>query len=708
MKFSRIDEGISLAKTARKGSPTFCAVSRRMLPTADEIQTVKKIANCRANGLADDTILRIPLNYFKKNGTRDPGEIISRFSSKRYNLLESIADIVRIPKGVAVSAIQLLHEKFPKNGTIKYLNRMPFVQKHVKMTEVKNNIGTLQGIYKNGVEFLRKTKIDSEVCEQGVKRRVCESVSNKFDKLLNDSMGWGKPKYDTKYERFWVRIVSGFTAANFLGKDFFNKAKLNNKNDAQANQSAKEKVNQEVFASAGEAVSQFAFLATFAHLANTKTWVAPLFSALIGLTFNVASRVLLGRKLTRVKVPQTVAQFQNIPKIEDFIQRAKNPENSDITEAPTQKKKHWLSWKNVLLAVGATIAGGFALKSGMKTKTFKNLKDNFCATPLGTGLKNLKSSMYKDITTDRKELKELSDFLNAMGEDSLGEKISEAIPNLKKGSGIYLGRHSRTVKLFNKVEVPIAKMWEVAFAPFRFVKEFLSYPYKMVNTAVQASAKSTLKKHGINWRKSKAKNINNRFLRLCRNLVDVPERTKKPEVPDIDNIMVQFRKFKETGTNARSEFEKYVRKMRKISVNSITSSKISNEKLAVPAQILGMLSGIVFNMNDDFNQTISLGGSKEQAEKDARLRGVNKFIRVAVQATIVGTLNGLFAKYYHSSLTKAALITAGATITTDAACRSLTGMPLKKMSKEELDKHEKSKEKGIAQKYYQFVNRIVS
>ena len=148
--------------------------------------------------------------------------------------------------------------------------------------------------------------------------------------------------------------------------------------------------------------------------------------------------------------------------------------------------------------------------------------------------------------------------------------------------------------------------------------------------------------------------------------------------------------------------------MRKISVNSTTASKIQNEKLAVPAQILGMLGGIVFNMNDDYNKTIELGGTKEQAEKDGRLRGANKFVRVAVQATIAGTLNSMFAKYYTGSLLQAALITAGATIATDAACRGLTGMPFRKMSKEELIKHQEKKENGVNEKYFKVVDKIVS
>ena len=47
-------------------------------------------------------------------------------------------------------------------------------------------------------------------------------------------MAFDKTTYDTKKERFITRLVSGFTAAVFLGNDFFNSAKPKGKTDEEA------------------------------------------------------------------------------------------------------------------------------------------------------------------------------------------------------------------------------------------------------------------------------------------------------------------------------------------------------------------------------------------------------------------------------------------------------------------------------------------
>jgi len=696
MELSRINQNISFKGSVRKDSPTFGGISAKNLANSDAIKAVKKIVDGSANNLLSDTVERIPKKYLTESGV--PVAV-----SKGKDLVESFVDIGRIPRGIATSIAQNLYERFPDNKLVKQFYNAPFVQKHIGLTSLKNNLGALRGIYKNGTEFLKKAGGDADVAK--------ETVSKGFDKLLNSSMGWGKPSYDTKYERFWVRLVSGFTAANFLGKDFFNKAKMNGKDDREAKRSAREKITQERLANTGEAISQFAFLATFAQLANTKSWVAPVVSAGIGVAFNVISRLALGRKLTRVKTTPTSVQFGSTPQIEDFVQKAKNEQKPDNISAPKRDKKHRLSLKNILIATGASIAAGFALKAGANTKAFKSLKGAFNATSLGTRIKKLQANTFEEAITSVGELQELGGLLKKTGESGLGDDILKSVSNFAEGQKIYAGRRIKTAKLFGKVEVPVSRLYELPLMPLRFLKELVTYPYKMVNTFAQDIAKNTLKKRNIDWEKVKPKDIKNGVSRFCAKLIDTPKSVKKPDIADIENVLFRFRDFKgkyPKTADLEREFGKYVQNIRKLSVNSTTASKISNEKLVIPAQILSMLGGIFFNMNDDYNQTITLGGTREQAQKDARLRGMNKFVRVAVQATIAGTLNGMFAKYYNSSLLKAGLITAGATVATDTACRVLTGMPFKRMSKEELIQHKKNKEKGINEKYFRMVDRAVS
>ena len=145
-----------------------------------------------------------------------------------------------------------------------------------------------------------------------------------------------------------------------------------------------------------------------------------------------------------------------------------------------------------------------------------------------------------------------------------------------------------------------------------------------------------------------------------------------------------------------------------MSNNEVTSSKGDNSKIAVLAQTLGTLTGIWFNMNDEFNSSVRTGATKEEAEKEARLRGINKFFRMTVQVIISGSLNDIFQKQYNSSIAKSAAVVAASTVLTDAASRVLTGMPSTKMTKEELDNYQKRHKEGIMSWYYNLIDKLAS
>ena len=192
---------------------------------------------------------------------------------------------------------------------------------------------------------------------------------------------------------------------------------------------------------------------------------------------------------------------------------------------------------------------------------------------------------------------------------------------------------------------------------------------------------------------------------------------KEPEIDVNDpyHIMNLYKRFLEfeskygkDSDNLIKEFQAYIDKMRVLSNNNITSSKGNNSKIAVIAQTLGTLTGMWFNMNDEFNASVRNGSTKEQAEKDARLRGINKFFRMSVQVIISGSLNNLFVKQYNESLLNSGLVVAASTILTDAMSRILTGMPAKKMTKEELDKYQKEHKEGIMSWYYKLIDKLAS
>src|SRR5699024_1346770 len=82
-----------------------------------------------------------------------------------------------------------------------------------------------------------------------------------------------------------------------------------------------------------------------------------------------------GRELTRIKInDSSQPSFLSINK---FINSVKENKHAELKKQKLEKddKNHILSLKNILLATGASIGVGFALKGIKSTKTFNNIKE---------------------------------------------------------------------------------------------------------------------------------------------------------------------------------------------------------------------------------------------------------------------------------------------------------------------------------------------
>lgn len=103
------------------------------------------------------------------------------------------------------------------------------MQKYRESVQLENEINAFQGLQENGVKFINETikeglamPFECNSAENCL--NYCDSVKDKFNKELNKQMAYDIADYDTKKERFVTRLISGFTAALFLGNDFYNKA----------------------------------------------------------------------------------------------------------------------------------------------------------------------------------------------------------------------------------------------------------------------------------------------------------------------------------------------------------------------------------------------------------------------------------------------------------------------------------------------------
>ena len=646
----------------------------KVVQSADDLLRVKNSINKGMGGLYDRLLERVGNN----TQTIDGNKFILDDSKKR-KVISGLKSFLGIPMDI----IDAIGKKFPDSA----LNNSKFLQQYRESVELEDTIRALQGMQENGINALKGISPSEKnfeiMCNNGCNQASIK-INSKLNELLNSSMADDKAVYDTKKERFWARIVSGFTAALFLGNDFYNKSIQKGKTKEEARKEQYLKQGQEIKENICEALTQFAVFACFSKTVNKSIWGSAVIGTLIGLVSRIVSRKTSKMPIRRIKVAEDKNNSSNLT-MNEYMNAARENKIKELEEkkqtlkTKTNNKKPLLSFKNILLFCATSSAAGYFL-SFLKGHTKVG---EIIGNKLKEKSNKFNESVTEDIVAKKEDLEELMNILGGRKEYCLTTKFNRALYDIKSNSNeIIIGRDYKTKKIFG-IEVKLKDLKALKTAPFRFVKELVSYPYKMFSKFIDAIRKT-------------------------------PAKQKSEYIKDeygIKNIYKTFMEFKEKYPDkdkAKEEFMKYFDKMRLLSNNNVTSSSCNNSKIAVAAQTLGTLSGMWFNMNDEFNSSIRNGSTKYEAQKDARLRGINKFFRMTVQIIISGSLNSLFQKQYNSSIKSAAIVVALSTILTDSVSRILTGMPSRKMTKEELEKYQKEHKEGFMSGYYKFIDKLAS
>ena len=190
------------------------------LPNADDMQALSRFANCSLNRLYDKVV-----DVTKENAP----ELIKQIGDYSYALDDSILRTAKLSLRslltMPLDALDFIIQKFPDSK----LYNLEFLKKHREINEIQDKINAFRGIQNNGLKFIKDAMPKgaayptSNVCGEYCKS-ICSKISSRYNKLLNGQMAVDVANYDTKRERFVTRLVSGFTAALFLGNDFYNKS----------------------------------------------------------------------------------------------------------------------------------------------------------------------------------------------------------------------------------------------------------------------------------------------------------------------------------------------------------------------------------------------------------------------------------------------------------------------------------------------------
>ncbi len=609
------------------------------------------------------------------------------------------------------------------------LNNLGLLQKHREHILEENKVKAFQGLFDYGSKYLKDEKVNkngiapsiADKCSEECKN-VCNSLTGKFNEQMNKAAELNKAIYDTKKERFDTRMISGLTGALFLGNDFYNSAILKGKSEEEAKKAQRKKQGQEIKENIIEGFAQYGTMACFAKLSQSNIWFSVASGVGVSTLARILSRKMSGMRITRMKAPEN--------SMSEFVKAAKNnTEYKTQSERDKESKKPILSLKNILLTSAGIIAAGFAFK---KLGAITGISD--------------KIKLYKDNAFNRStenimvrpdELENMANILRKTGESEVAENISKIIDNNIEKE-INIGDRYKIKKLSGGLTVTQRAFKKALLTPITFVKEFITYPYKLASNFAEAFKKSKMNKE-INSTSSVFEELKNKinssntiqdssifqkYYEVGKKLDKLKAEAKKIENDkksgseklndkyNIKNIYIRYKKFEEKfgkdPQRLEEEFGKYIEKLRAASLNNKTSSKIKNSQIGVLAQITGTLTGMWFNMNDEYNAAIKNGDNKQDAQKAARKRGLNKFARMTSQVAIFGALSKLFRAQYEGSLFGAGVIVAVSTVLTDMVSRVLTAMPTKKMNKEQLEQYQEQHKTGKMAWYYNLIDKLAS
>ena len=664
------------------------------------LPSTKAISECRLDDI---------FNFL--NNKTGSNFIQSINNETRYLKANSLLDTLKYPfVDLPKDFLAFISKKF----NIKSLQDSNLLQNYAKAQQDKSYQRAMRGLIKNGDNFIAQfakekginaSELEKFLCKNECNpqfKELCDSVVKKFYKLFDENLAKDKAHYHTPHERAVVRIVSGFTAAIMLGNDFYNKSIMNGVSEDKAIKSASTKRKQEILATVQEALSQYFLLGAFASFSNNSQLGAPLLNTVLGILFHITSRLSTKRPLKRIDVPEK-PQNQSQLTINKFIGNLKKGNvptlnNSNNNQEKEENKKHLLSLKNILLATLASIGIGFAFKGIKSTKTFSNLKD----TILNLDIVKELSKKYRNFTVGEVwvDSDDIEQFYQAFAQTGHTDIVKNYKPvfdkafsdntlvkqfktsNNSKTQKILLGEYEKMSKIpFTNIQMSRKELLQIPLMPLKFVTELLSYPYKAVHKILE----------GLK-------------------VVKKPEKIELKNEYHILNTYLDFKeqlsKFGDTINDDFLEFYKnHIQKNRISALNKETQSSVKNAAIGKTTQLMGTFGSLYFAMTDEFNNTAKQTGNKHKAQKDARLRGVNKIIRIATQIVIMN-INNIFKIPYAQSILGAGVITAICTVLTDSISRTLSGMPYRKMNKEELEKYYKEHKEGKLKGYYDMLDKL--
>ncbi len=472
-----------------------------------------------------------------------------------------------------------------------------------------------------------------------------------YVKLSGGSHG----SYSTQSERALNALATSLVSGAFSARDFYNISRFHDDNNAKAQKAEKDRFKYEAIRGVTKTIATFATMGALSRFTNSNKTAAIANLMITTLFIEVASRLFSGKALKPLSKEEALAKYNKLhknepEKIESKKEKLKETELAKTKLGVDAKKEGANPVKVVFGAIVALFAVG--LGKGILTKYSKNAA-KFFGNVSDTIARNMDKLKIRNVKIDKTDFDKVLRELRDADKGQFADILADATKDSLSGDGAnYIFKSSNT--LLGKVANILSGLGAIVAKPFKAGENLATKIGK--KTVSMASYKS-------------------------------PE-DQKAVVEIFNKLSKKITKLENNGENVSAGLKQYINKMVDNGFD-INTSMLDNKELIKKIVFFNTLIPSYFSVVDYRNEELiqSKGEITPRVKEVTNERILHRIINYFSNRVFIDLYMGLFGSAFNSNLLAATAITALTEFTNESTIRFLTGTPLKKMNKEELEEH---------------------
>lgn len=520
------------------------------------------------------------------------------------------------------------------------------------------------------LDSVKNTKFLSSRREQVKAEKIISSLHGVTDKIttaaqkgetgaLNDFYiklsGGSHGSYSTQSERALNALATSFVSGAFSARDFYNISRFHDDDHEKAKKSEKERFKYDATRGIIKAIASFATMGALSRFTNSNKNAAIGNLMITTLFIEVISRLVSGKALGPISKEKAIEKYNELHKDKPEVKadnKEEKPKETEVakTELNEKKEKEANPVKIVFGAIAALFAIGFG--KGLLAKYSKPV-GKFFANVSDAIAKNMDKLKIREVKIAKDDMDKVLKELNNADKSEFAEILSKATEsNLAQDGATYILKSSDTP--LGKVANILSGLAAIVVKPFK--------------TGERLSAKVGKKAAPVGAYKS--------------------PKDQKAVVEIVNKLNKKIKKLEKGGEDVSAGLKKYINGMVDNGFD-INTSMLNNRELIKKFVFFNTLIPSYFSVMDYRNEELiqSKGEVTPRVNEVTNQRILHRIVNYFSNRVFIDAYMGLFGSAFNSSLLAATGITALTELTNESTIRLLTGTPIKKMNKEELENY---------------------